>query len=714
MTTGWDSSIADPMKEKHALLIVQPRLRWTGWTNHSGNIWKVAFPHGYVTRLWDDAATPLNATTAIADVIANSFYYDHATQFIYAYSVGDPDSNTYAGLTVEFEIHVSDQAFIGPRDPLSAASQNVRWIPALEEIPVAQVGARDSIYGFLPLNSSALSIKNNDGWLNEILYAASFYRCGVKAYILANEDLYDGVVFSEVKQVFTGYTAGMTSKWPTLQIQCTDSISFFDKEVTLRNIPGAYPAVDPAVLADRANAFLPRLWGILERYKPINVDFDPVPATNNNRVWITHARDQGSDGSGTDGTLTYTIDTLGANSNTRTYFTTTPKVRIGDSMVIQRSGVNKYVFISNINRASKYVDHDSTGGGSVSGGDTATRYFIGRIDLQDTIGNVYSLKGGRDYTVLVDDVNNVRGFTMIDNVESGFLETPFDPSSWKISCTVYGRVGGDSYGNADPVGTVVDNGGVSARSINAIFHLLSDSLFPVLSELSTSQFQAVESDSYAIGLVIPSTRDALTAPTYLEVLNQLLSSNMYKIAICQDSSALKLGITQVAPFPGSGDYSAGELNHRDLEFAHDYANVYSDVSLTYNRRDVRHSNEFSDRDTATATTPTGPNLHLIKKTFTLDTLISSSLDAQELADRFAFLLGERRGFWTLSFELPYVDKSNIGATYRISRQHMPGFPYVENTQREQELIVSEVNKNSRSVSITLEDQKGVQDNSASW
>lgn len=720
--SGFAGNIQDPKIEKHTLLVLSPRMRVTGWTNHSGSVYKTTFNYGYVTRVWDSAGAKALPVDSIANVTSEGvFFFDTSDNTLYVFNQDqftsplDPDSNTYPGLTVEFELAISDQTFIGPRDPLDASSTKVTWRGALKSSPLAQIGSSDNAYGFLPMNSASLEIKNSDGWMNPILYAASFYRCPIKAYVLANPNLYDGIVFSEVKQIFSGYGGGMNSRWPNVTVQCVDAVSFFDKKVTMRlvqGLVGTYADLDPAAVVSGAPWFIPRLWGIVEQHKPINLDYDATPAVDTNRIWLTHQKDTGPNTTGTDGTLTYTVDHLAANTATRTYFTTAPKVRVGDSMVIQRSATDRYVIVTAV--GANYVDHDVLAGSAASG-DTATRYFVSLVTLEDPDGNRYPLKSGRDYSILVDNTNNIRGFTLIDNLEAAYtLPSTFDPSTWRIYCTVYGRIGGDSYGDASAVGSVVDKGGVTARAINVIFHLLQDAGYDVLNELCDSQFQAVEDDSYAVGLVIPSTRETTEPPYYREVLNKLLASNMYRMAMAQENSEIKLGITQVGPFPGSADYSANEQNHRDLSFSHDYAKTVSRVIIVYRKHEVlsvlddaQDSREIVDNSVAL-------DLHLIEDIFSLETLLVDPDEAEELAQRYAYLLGDRRGFWTADLELPYVDKSNLGATYDLSRQHLPGAAYTEGTENTKQLIVAEVNKSSRGVTITFEDQKGVQDNSGSW
>lgn len=732
--------ISNPRVEKHIIMVIRPRMRVTGWEHVSGLIFRAPFTHGYVTGVTKDYN--LSGTDEETDAVNGGdatpaygeFWYDNDNGYIYAYNlipltVGDansnPDLKAYPGLTVEFEIYVSDQAFTGPRDPQNANSQVVNWRPALKSSPLAQLGSRDTLFGFLPMTSSQIQLLNSDGWMNEFIYSASFNSCLVRAFLVASSDLSDAVIYSDVKEIFKGYTTSARVSGFNVEIGCADFIRFFDKEIPLRRFSdiSGY-TLDPAAIETGKQWFIRRVFGVHKSFHPVNADYNAIATTSNNRKWITHERDFAIDGvtAHDDGDLLYNVFAIG-NTNTRTYLIETPKMRVGDSVIINVSGVDKYVFVNAVNQFSKYFDHSAiSGGGSAGLLDTVTRYFIGGVSLKDPDGNIYTLRAGADFTRIVDNTQNVRGFIIANNVESTFLNTPFDPATWEISCVLYGKKSLDQYdSDSTDVGSVVNGGGVAGAGVSALYRLIVEAGFDQ-SEIYDGAFQNIQADSYSIGLAIPSSRDAADTPRYRDTITKILSSNLYKIGIADDGSNLVVGVTTVEPFVSAGDYSASELNHSGLEFEQDYSGVYSDFRVKYSNFEVpsirpinddgsQNNNNFAIK---TAVSDAASRLHKISKTYELETILVEPSEAQELADHLSFTLGERRGFWSFAFELPYSNRTNQGATYRVSRQFMPGFEYAEGTQREQQLIIAEVNKNDRGVKITFEDQKGVQDNALDW
>lgn len=724
----WTANIASPKVEKHTLIVLRPRKRVTGWELfYSGTpgleTYRIAAP-GYVLRVWNEYANDdgLSEASSIAnaEINLNTWFYDSSDGYLYftglagSPGAGSPDELDLPGLTVEFEIHLSDQAFIGPRDPKVASSTKVEWKPALKASPFSKIGSRQNVYGFFPVSSSTIEIMNHDGWLNELLYNTSFNLAICKGYILAADDLELGATYSLLRQCFSGFTSNFALNEFSLTIECVDFSLIFNKEVSLRTVADVGgTTLDPASTASGQPWFYRRIFGRLEGHLPINIDYNATPGPAVNRTWVTHDHDVDFDGNDQDdGTIVMNVNSGGANSATRTYITGQIGCMPLDSIVVQRSGVDKYARVSAVNHAGGYIDHTSITG-SAAPGDTVTRHFVTLVTIRDADGFLEEFVSGRDFDMYADPTTKLRGFTLHNDVEIG-LGANFDPATWKIFCTVYGRKEPDQYLDASDVGATTKYGGVISGAASVLYRLIADAGFS-RADISEELFQQVDDDPLSVGFAIPTKREDSALPTYLDLINQVLQSNIYRLYVADDSTGIKLGISEVKPFETSGDYSANELNHRGLAFQHDYSQLYSSVTVPYQRA------EYFDEAIArpeykyeTAESLVAKNLHFVNANYPMPNLLFAEEEAVILARRMAFILGDRRGFWEFDFELPYINSANIGATYRIHRQFLPGAAYVEGELQNIELGVAEVQKNINGVNIVFEDQKGVQDNAADW
>lgn len=734
---SFDANLTDPKKEKHTLVVVRPRRRLTGWELYQDNdplaTYRVQVPLGFVTRVWNEYANDdglyKSGSLALVLLNVNSWYYDADTGYLYftGFKVGsfgtfaDPDDNDLPGLTIEFELNLSDQTFIGPRDPLDATSQKVNWIGCLEASPFAQSGSRQSVYGFFPVNSSSLRLQNADGWMNEFLYESTFNLAVCKGYILTNADLIEGMALGEVRQVFIGYTKAMRLERFAVSLDCVDTLAFFEKAIALRRINDVDLVtyqVDFRAFLDQTFWYIRRIFGRVEGHRPVNFNFDYTPGTTVNRKWCTHAADEaigsvsGARVFQDDGTLVYSINTGGANSTTRTYLTTAPKCMIDDGVIIKRSGTDRYATVTAV--GPNYIDH-SVISGSAAGGDTVTRPFVAKVTIKNNSQEFLDLLPGRDYDLLVDDTetNRIRGFVLHDNVEASMTGAPFDPTSWDVFCTVYGRSELDQFQDASDVGEVSDHGGTVAAGAALIYRLLIDAGFS-RDQISDEIFANFVNDSLDVGFAVPEEKESLELPTYAEIIRQILQSCLSKLYVAEDSSGIAIGICDNRPFETPQDYKVTELQHGQLTFEHDYTQIYSDVQVNYNRVEDRNESARAQSKLEEADSEVAKSVHFVSQIFQMDSLLYAQADAIKLARRMAYILGDRRGYWTFNFELSFVNKTNLGTAYRIYRQQMPGYPLVENTQRDRELSVIEVNKGPNGVTLTLEDQKGIQDNSGAW
>ncbi len=695
--------------EKHTLIVVHPRIRVTNWTNVSGSIWKSPFSFGVVSRVWSTYNNDNGLTQGSSSSVGSGeFYHDYYTNELFVFSSTDPDSDTFPGRTVEFKLNLSDKQFTGPCDPLDSSSQVVEWRAVLGTVPFSQNGSRDNAYGFVPMVDGAISISNHEGWMNPFLHEGSFTFGVVKGYILASNELDTSLT----KQIFFGYTSGLRYSGEKVSITTTDAIRFFDRQFTNRKITEISGYVlDPATTSAGQEYKIRKLYGAHSSIQPINIEYTEAFGTNNNRYWLTHDRAKSLDGLTylSPGTVSYTVDHLAANTSTRTYTTTQPKIQVDDTVQMTRSAVNKYVKVTAV--GPDYFDHETVTGSAASG-DTVIRYFVGNLYVEFTPGDVHLLYAGLHYGVFTDATNNIHGIQLGNNFEGVyFATTAINPAVAKFSARVYGHTTLDQYSDSTDVAATVTNGGIVAKSVAMIYRFLIESGFSA-DDIDEQSFKDATADSFSTGVLIPDQWNG-NPPTYREVITKLLSGNLYRLAFSEVGNALKLSLVEIEPLPVTTDYEADDTNFGSFEYEHDYGDIYSTVNVTVDKREFPLSGQGGS-ESVTYDSSIAANLHFKSSIFNVDSYMYDGTEAQAVADRYGFILGDRRGFYTLRFGLEYLDKSNLNSSYTISREKLPGFEYLEGTLNSRKMVVVETTKSSNGVKLTLEDQRGIEENAGSW
>lgn len=722
---NFQQALENPAIEKHPMVVIRARLRVTGWTAPiSPFVWQAPFARGYVTRVWrtfnsDNGLAPAPAADSVG---VDEFFYDHANRMLYVSAFDDPDDEDYPGITVEFEIPIADYSFCGPRDPLDPTSEYVEWHGGLSEVPMAQNGSSDSLYGFYPLNQSSINVLNGDGELNEILYGCTFSYGLVKAYILVDHDAERAMINSMVRQVFLGYTDGLRWRDDIMQVSCTDFMRFFDRaysNLSLRfdafNFPNVEPHNPDSQPLGGYEWYVRRVLGMVDGFRPVNIDYSDTPTVDNNRVWVTHLDD---DVAG----VSWTMDAAGANTNTRTYLLGDTMPNVGDWIRLNHASGVKYTEVEVVNLALGYIEHEPLTR-TVVGGETIDRSFIGRVIVEDSAGQSWWLEPFVHFTEYTDTVDGIDicGFTMADNWEAavGFSDNAgvFDPAQHKVCVRVYGSSlpldFGD--GSGDPVSEVVPQGGTAAAAVELLYRLIKDSGFEEHS-IDKNTFENVGPDSHALGLVIPPAHDQITDfPTYKEMIEQVLNSMLWKLAFVENLEEVKLGLVATGPFVAAADYDANETQHQGLEFAHEYGDIYRKVTLGYfDRNEVEIGLDDLAPVFVTAENLAARDLHFSTREWTGTILQYDEAQAQVIANRLSFALGDRRGLYKTVLDAEFLAQANLGASIALIRQRLPGFPFQYGVERSRQLMVIEVQKSTRGVSITLEDQKGIQDHAGEW
>jgi len=686
--------------------VIKPRKRLTTWTNVSGNVWSSPFSSARVTNVYESRNTLL--TPATDETLGDGEWFFDGS-LVYVFSVPDPDSFTYPGFTIEFDLYLSDQDYTLPSDPLNNASKVVDWNGNLLSTPSVTNGSSDTLYNFTPLVSGSILIANQSGFMNEFLHDCSFNFALCKAWV-------DGV------QTFLGYTKNLSlDANGTLTIYCTDYNSFFDRSIDLDvAAPDTsyyntteHPLLQPEAYAGGVGVnpwYKRRVYGMVDGHVCVNVDYNATPSTTVNRDWCAMFYD-GEDV----GSLILALDHLAANTTTRTYFEQSPRLNVGDWVILNNNGTLYRTEVEVVNRSLNYIEHEPLGARTFAAADTCSRFFVARVIVEDTNGQSWWLRPGLDYSVFIDPTTKTAGFTMTNNWEAalGFTQTPFDPNAHNLFVRVYGAKNLDQYSDATDVGAVANQGGVASQAVSLLFKTIKEAGFNI-DDIDKTTFEDVGSDSHSLGYAIPSTVNGVDGGTYKEKIDSILASMLWTLSFINDGGVMRLGLGAYRPFVSAGDYEADENEYTDFSFDIDYGDTYSNFEVNYFLKEVNISLDETQNKILRIVSEVGANLNFASNLYARDTLHFDTEEATEFANRLSYALGDRRGIYKLFLGKDYLNSTNLGVSYNISREHLPGFVYAKGTERTRQMAVIEVQKDAVGVSISLDDQKGIQDNSGDW
>lgn len=727
---SYDANISNPRIQKHTLLTIQPRIKVVGAVlyNTPLNIYSLPWPYVVTSMNGAPGVTPMNnlgVGGAITDDIAtainadSAMYYDNDNKILYFYSFDDPATSPQY---MEFLLNISDKEFTGPYIPNEEAPY-VEWIPALDQPPAIINGARDSLYGFTPTQQTTIKLLNNDGWLDPILYAASFNLAPVFCYHLANDEYEDGLADADVQMIFRGYvTSQLNYQAGAVTITITDIFGKFDANMILteKYLQTNFPNCDPEACVVGQEWYVRRVYGMIDGFRPVNLDSDGgSPTTSNNRIW-------GCESAFLGGTVTSTIDAGAANTTTKTFFTGKPQFNVGDRVrMIHSVGSSYSVEINTVDRTLNFITHTATGSRTVTAGDTTVRSPIGRVDIKDRDGNIFNLMPVDHYNESFNcgfPFTPVLGFILENNFEAAISIThsPFDPSQDTIIARVYGPSLLPEYVSTNPIGAISDNGGIAAQAVTILANIMA--LGNVIADqIDENTFTNVGANSHSLGIQIPYTYNG-QPPTIKDAVTKILNSMLWNLVFVESNGSILIGLRALEPFQTEPNYTASDDEHGDIQFTHDYSGLYSDVLTSFMQREITLDGTpwlspsfYNNFHNLVASNDAG-FMHQVVATFSPNDPLLHYVDteAQVITNRLAIALGDRRGYYAIVLGNEFLNKTNPGATYALESEHLAGFPFVPGNQNQRQGVVIEVQKSSRSATITLEDQKGVEDNAGSW
>lgn len=684
------------------LVVINPRKKilHSSFTLHSGSVYYASLTSGYGVAVSIDGTTlTAGSSTSLS---AGEFYFDNDTSRIYLRK-GDstaPDSNDF--IVVTYEIFISTYDAHWYRIPTDNTTQTVYFDPRITRSPVISQASTDVLFGFFPVKSTNISLANTDHFFESIISDDSFNKTTIKMWHLLGT-----LSTSNMRLVFSGNMGSVTFSGETVEINVLDQTDLFDQEFRHNSGTSFYATSDFSELDPNFQARPIRdIFGVVDGFIPVNVDYLlDTPATTDNRIFSVKK------GQSNLSSITRTV--LAGSTATTTNLDDSTGFRSGDSVWFDRAvGVDEYLIISSVDYGANTITHSALSGGAMAASDTCKRGFVGRIDIVQE-NTSYQPKYGRDYTINSSLANGCSGFTLANNFEATLgMASTFSPDDF-IYCRVYGdsnteTLGGPAFGAND------SECGNLTQGIVVLYRILKSKLGLAESELDTAVFTSLQSTlTDTVGFAVPQKANE-DFPTYKDICLSLMQTLLLRI-YKNNSDVWTLGL--VGPM-GSYDklIEDDEITRASLSYSFEYSDMHSDLLVEYSFRERSaekssiNENQYKKKS---ANSNNANYLHLQKRQHTIQSVHYDDTQAQTLATRLSYALGERRGLLTIETKNRFFDVL-LGDIVRVSREKLPGFSYVEGTSNTKDFVVIESTKSLNKVTLILDDQKGIEDNSGSW
>jgi hypothetical protein len=679
------------------LAIIKPRIVVETFTLVSGTKYTKSFSLGQIIVLTSDGVTKTEATSsALSD---GQWYYDVDLSLLYLDLGLVPSTKT---IVVTYEIYMGTFDAHWYRIPNLNTSREVYYEPLIKKSPSISLTVSDSLFGFMPSQTSTLVISNATHLLQEHLYASSFLNCDIDLW-----HWLDSLTTSNISLVFKGLCGNINYSDSDLTISVLDRNKIFKNEY--RHALGesfygssGFPNCDPNYL----NRPIRKVFGYVENTIPVNIDYQATtPAITDNRDWIC-TNDETNLGS-----VSTTTPASPACTTTRTYLTSIVGFRVGDSVWIDSisgTGFDGFVYVTTV--GANYIEHVAIGT-LAAVGSTIKRNFVGNVKIfKDS--TVYSAIYGRDYVEYTDATNKVAGFSFNTTLEANLsIASNLNPQD-----LVYARVYGHKVTStiaAVPLGSNSTTTNGLTNGVVILYDLLKVYLGLTESEINTTQISTLTSSiTDEIGFVLPYS-ESNDFPTYADILTRISQTLLLKIF--QDTNN-KWTISQIGPIgTPSKTIEDDEVILGSFSHAFNYSDITSNVIVNYNKKEVSTRNEISNESFSRVTTvsDTAKYLHLVKKQKSFDSFHFIEAQAQTLANHFSYIFGDRLGAVRLSTKNRFFD-SLIGDEITVTRTRQLGFPYVSTTTRDLNLSIVSIEKSLNNINIEMTDQKGIEDNTGSW
>jgi hypothetical protein len=689
------------------LVVLSPRRRLTSWTLDSGSVYRTTFTTGYVSGV---AVTGTDLTAgSSATLSAGQYYYDESAQILY---IRKSDSTAPAGadwIVATFEIYIATHETYWYRTPTDSATTQVLFRGVINSLPSVRRSSSDMIFGFAATQSTVIGCANDPAYFQEFMHDSSFNKASAVIYHVAGD-----LKTTNVTKLFTGLTNDPDFDDKSISFQILEKSLSFDKQMANGGntlvIAGTGTTdgtgADPSFVGKTIRTIYGPGW---QGIRGICLDFkQDSPTTSVNRQWGFASSQWGTPW------FVCTVASVTTTSIFTVSTTNAKKLKAYATLFVKTTLVS----VDSIDTTTGVIN--ITPGVSLLGaGDTVRGFGFSNLLLVQG-ENYYALQYSRDYSE-TDFGNGIVGITLKTSAEANNGTTTIDPATDYVVGNVNGAVisptaSGSAFYSGD---------WPQANPVAILYHILKDRLGLAESEIDIATFQTLAASITTSPTVsIPLTADE-EMPTYEDVITRLLSTILCRAYI--DANG-KFTLAQIGVLPGSPDatYTDDDIDPASLKFSY----VYGDLAEIYWYNGPVEFYACKDKTSTLAGGSAGKirfkenqfqgngnynyqgHQYVHKGTLT-KSIDSYSVISATYSKRLAEIVGERRGKLTVRVRSG-AHSLDIGDCVQITRLKLPGYSYDGTTQNSRSFVITEIEKELTGVTLVLEDQKGIQDNTGDW
>lgn len=682
--------------EAQYLMVLAPRRLVSSWELVADTVYRAPFDYGEIVKVWSDG-DELDEGISLS-IGSGEWYFDFENELLYLDVGGDPAD---VMIVAEYELYFGTFDAHWHRDPLDDSTRTVYFEPIIEKSPLVQASVTDAIFGYMPSLSTQLALSNVTAFLDRHLHDSSFHaaRLDLYHYLLDKREM---LSIDKIKLVYRGITTFYSSTDASVSFKVLDRSNIFDQEYRHADSKSFFDADFPNIDPNFKNRPIRKVFGVLEGVTGINYEFSKLVDASTNNFFALHS------GTDNDGSVDHNV--IAGSTDTRTYLDSVDGLQIGDDIWIDSAdgdAFDEHPVITAI--GANYIEHDSIA--NVAAEDSvAHRSFVGNVGvIMD--GIVYRLAG----TEWLEVSDPAKGILGVEINQAALATTPRMVGPYDtVYCRFYGQkdaamLGGNPFGsNSIITGNLTD-------PVVILWNLLRDVVGLSEGEIDTSAFEDLESDlDDEIGFQVP-IKTGENFPSLRDLVTQINQTILAKIFLNEDGLWT---IRQTGPLPDDPDKSIenDEILAGKIALEIDYQDVLSDIFVNFAPSEINSRGQLSTElayQTVSSRSQLAIRLHKITKQKTFKSFHFIASQAQRLADRLRFYLGDRRGTLKLSTKNRFFD-AEISSSIEVTRERLAGFAFESGETHQRSFATLAISKGISEVELTLDDQKGIEDNAEDW